>query len=591
MNKEVILLVADTENNVPQENEEIKEYVTEVWGCGYGEVGGNKVNIFNDIDKMFDDIVSKYGKFYDIKIYFHNLAWDGMLILDNLCRNHGFTRGSGYKVKNKEFITMISDKGQWYKMIFKWKKYTIELVDSLKILPFSVDAIAKGFDTNHKKLKGEIDYTLTRYKGWDITEEEKSYIENDIFVIMEALEKVRDYGLLDHLTIGSACLDFYKQMMGKTFKILFPVLDEELDSEIRKSYRGGWCYVNPKFEDKIIEGVDGYTFDVNSLYPYSMHGKTLEGDDKHIYPVGLPIARIQNDDDLEKYYDKCFFVKLRTHFKIKNGYLPFIQIKKSMFKENEYITDSKTVVEITLTKPDFELFMEHYYVDYMEIVDGWVFEGTVGIFDKYIDYWFEKKAEATRTGNKTLRQLSKLFLNNLYGKFSSRLTADSKVAYFEDGKVKWQIDYDTKNGVYIPAGAYCTAYARCKTVKAAQANYDVFCYADTDSIHCVGEAIGLQIDPVMLGAWANESRWDSARFVRQKTYVERVVIEDGEECEPYWNLKAAGCPDECKNNIVALYGDDLLNGFTYGLCVGGKLSRKTVQGGCILVKTTFRIIK
>ena len=540
---------------------------------------------------MLDSIVHTYGKIYDIKMYFHNLAWDGQLIMDHLCRDLGFKETYKKYPCTKEFKTMISDKGQWYRFEVVWKKHKITFVDSLKILPFSVDSIAKGFGTKHQKLKGSIDYTIKRYKGWNITETEKRYIENDIFVIMEALKAVEEYGLLEYLTIGSCCLDFYKNMMGKKFGIYFPKLDAGLDKEIRKSYRGGWCYVNPMFEDIKIENVNGYTEDVNSLYPYSMHSKVLEGDDNHVYPVGMPIARIQNEEDLEKYYDKCFFVKLKVKFRCKDGYLPFIQIKKSIFKDNEYIRDSKTIVEITLTKPDFELFLKHYDFDYFEIVDGWVFNNVEGIFDAYIDYWFEKKAEATKTGNKVLRQLAKLFLNNLYGKFSSRLSADSKRPRFEDNKIKWDIIKDTKDGVYIPAGAFCTAYARCKTVKAAQANYEIFCYADTDSIHCVKEPRGIQVDGVKLGAWANEACWDRARFVRQKTYIEHIVKEDCEECEPYWNVKAAGCPDSCKDNIVEKHGDDIIDNFTYGLEVDGKLSRKTVQGGCILVETTFRIVK
>lgn len=592
MKKPEIILVADTESVVPQKNETLDNFKTEIWGCGYAELGGDEVFIFNRIDAMLDDIYYKYGKLFDVKIYFHNLAWDGQLILDHLIRKHGFSRGNNQRLSKKEYWTMISDKGQWYRFNFKWKRCSFNLVDSLKILPFSLDAIAKGFGTKHKKLKGEIDYRIKRYEGWKITDEERKYLENDVFIMAEALKAVEPYGLLDHLTIGSTCLDYYKTMMGKAFKIYFPFIGEELDAEIRKSYRGGWCYVNPIYENHELTDVDGFTYDVNSLYPYSMSSHVLEGDEKHIYPVGLPIAVIENESDLEKYEDYCYFVKINTKFKVKKNHLPFLQIKRSIFKENEYIKDSEVIVQMTLTKPDFELFLEHYDIEYLDIVEGWVFEGAEGLFDKYIDEWFEKKAEATRTGNKVVRQLSKLFLNNLYGKFSSSLNANSKIPFFEDDKIKWKVDMGVKKGVYIPVGAYCTAYARCKTVRAAQKNYFQFCYADTDSIHCIGQADGLQVDGVKLGAWANESRWDMARFVRQKTYTEHVVEEDGEKVdEPYWNIKAAGCPEECKKNMLCDDEREFLHKFTYGLEVDGKLGRKTVAGGCILIETTFRIVK
>ncbi|WP_207644978.1 hypothetical protein, partial [Clostridioides difficile] len=59
--------------------------------------------------------------------------------------------------------------------------------DSLKILPFSVDAIADSLKTKFKKLKGTIDYTVDRYSGWNITSTEQKYIDNDVLIMAEAM--------------------------------------------------------------------------------------------------------------------------------------------------------------------------------------------------------------------------------------------------------------------------------------------------------------------------------------------------------------------------------------------------------------------
>lgn len=65
--------------------------------------------------------------------------------------------------------------GQWYYIIIKKNNKIIEIRDSLKLLPFSLESIGKSFDTEHKKLKME--YEGYRYAGCEITPEEQAYIK------------------------------------------------------------------------------------------------------------------------------------------------------------------------------------------------------------------------------------------------------------------------------------------------------------------------------------------------------------------------------------------------------------------------------
>ena len=118
----------------------------------------------------------------------------------------------------------------------------------------------------------------------------------------------------------------------------------------------------------------------------------------------------------------------------------------------------------------------------------------------------------------------------------------------EDGVLgfKMQEAHDKVAG-YIPIGAAITAYARRFTITAAQANYEHFVYADTDSIHCnclPSEVKGISVHPVNFCCWKTESTWNEGLFVRQKTYIEHVVEEDLEPCEPYYTVKAAGLPSK-----------------------------------------------
>ena len=134
----------------------------------------------------------------------------------------------------------------------------------------------------------------------------------------------------------------------------------------------------------------------------------------------------------------------------------------------------------------------------------------------------------------------------------------------EDGSIGFctMNDNDKKPG-YIPIGSAITSYARCFTITAAQANYHGvdkpgFIYADTDSIHCdipKEQLKGVKLDSVNFGCWKMESEWDYGIFVRAKTYVEHITVEDGEEVEPYFNVKCAGMPDKCKD----LFLDNVLD--------------------------------
>lgn len=622
--KTPLYIAADTESTQPQTVYDVPDFTTVPWALGYALVdpdGERKVIISQRVRTFLDDIKSEADKRFNTVapvVYFHNLAWDGSLLLDTLMSVYRFHETKRkYGVGRNEFRSLISDMGSWYRLVVNWKGCEIEFRDSLKILPMKLEKLCKDFDVEHKKLVGSIDYTIKRNADWQITDAERRYFENDILGLAECLQIAEKEGLCARLTIGSLCLNMYKEMMGKKFETLFPKLSDDLDKALRRAYRGGWCIVGKKNENKVMKDVDGYVYDVNSLYPYSMFGASLPGDREHVYPVGQPIAHLidPSAEELSEYSVYPGYFRINVDFELKPNHLPFIQIKKSRYRDNEYIERTDNIEDITVTKEDYILMKEQYYFNYIEIKEAWFFYGKKGIFDEYINYWYKIKEQATIEGNKAKRAIAKLFLNNLYGKMSTSPNGGQKIPHYDarSERIKWQIVDDEKDTVYIPAGAYITSYAKGKTIRAAQANYDIFDYADTDSLHCHGKAKGLIVDPVKLGAWANESRYDMARYVRQKTYIEHITYQDGKPVVPHMDIKAAGCPESVKTRIQykvdidkeLTYADDdldkkhplnepytpdeMLDRFTFGLKESGKMARKTVTGGNILYNTTFEI--
>lgn len=559
--------------------------------------------IGNDIDSFFDFLKDKNSV-----VYFHNLKFDGEFILSYLL-SHGYQYSQTRE--SKTFDTLITDDGLFYsitvyfeKLNKKYKKVVI--YDSLKKLPFKVSVIAKAFELADQK--GSIDYKAHRERGHVLTEEEKEYIIKDCRIVAQALKIQFSKGLVK-MTNASDAMSNYKEIIGKaTFEKWFPVLPFELDADIRQAYKGGFTYLNPRFRNKRVNS--GVVLDVNSLYPWVMYTKLL--------PYGYPMyfeGEYQQDD---KY--PLFICRMRCSFKLKPGHIPTLQLKNNRsFVETEYLTTSNgEIVDMTLTSVDLQLLKDHYILKNEEYDCGWKFKAAHGMFQDYIDYWMHIKE--TTTG--AMRQLAKLMLNSLYGKFATNPKAYQKACYLDaDGVVRYEVIKDEKTAkkygvkppelrdpVYTAMGCFITAYAREKTIRSAQSVYDRFIYADTDSLHLTGDVLpeGLEVHPTHLGAWKHEGTFCDSLYIRAKTYMETMVENKAASLKVYcsamgkaddisvvwlngdvvtWHetkVTCAGMPDNVKELVT-------YENFHSGSTFEGKLMPRRYKGGIVLMETTFTI--
>lgn len=552
-----------------------------VWaGCAVDIETLETVHLSNSIESFFEWLQDK-----NTVCYFHNLKFDGEFILAYLLRN-GFKYSQ--KPKDKTFSALITDGGVWYSLtvIFKKEKKHYKKVvfyDSLKKLPFKVATIAKAFNLPDEKLV--IDYKAPRAVGHVLTEEEKQYIVNDCRIVANALQIQFGQGL-KKMTNASDALSYFKkgQLMEKYFERFFPTFPVELDSFIRKAYKGGYVYLNPKHKNR--RGLKGITFDVNSLYPSVMYNSLL--------PYGYPVYFEGEPETTDDY--PLFIVHLKCRFNVKKDHLPTIQLKNNRaYVETEYLTTSRVKlgnvvidepVDLTLTNVDLDLFLDHYDVEDLVYIKGLKFRGRDDFFREYIDYWM--KVKETSTG--AIRQLAKLMLNSLYGKFATNPRADVKIPVFDDDGeiVRYEVlteknaerlgcdAPELRDPVYTAMGAFITAYAREKTIRSGQAVYDRFIYADTDSLHLIGHDVpeGIDVHATRLGAWKNEGIFHDSKFIRAKTYME--TTDEGTK------VTCAGMPDNVKEKVTY---DNFKSGSTFD----GKLMPKRVKGGVVLVETTFTI--
>lgn len=536
-----------------------------------------------DIDSFINycSLINESSSFY-----FHNLKFDGEFIIYYLL-THGFVHVNEKKLGVNQFSTIISDLNVFYCIKVKFKEEVIiSFFDSLKLLNFSVEEVAKAFNLSIKKL--EIDYKAKREKGHKITDEEKEYLKHDVMIMSLALEKMFEMKIT-RMTIASNAMNFFKDTISKKrFEEWFkpPLYDKDL----RQAYKGGFTYLNEIYRGKEVK--EGIVLDVNSLYPSVMYyspmpyGEGIYFDGKYV-PDKLYNLYIQN---------------ITCQFRIKKDMIPTIQIKNNLsFVPTEYLSSSNgESINLTLTNVDLKLFLEHYDIYDVSYNWGWKYKSSTKIFKSYIDYWNELKVKATKEGNKPLRTIAKLMLNSLYGKFAASPEGRSKIPYLDNNIVKYKLsELEERTAYYLPISIFITSWARDKTIRSAQALYHRFIYADTDSLHLEGTDIpeNLLISDTELGKWKIESTFKRGKYLRQKCYIEDVVTpvdeiekfkKENPEClhlvskDSIINIVCAGMPKGCYKNVT-------WENFDYGSVFDGKLGVKHTDGGIVLVDTTFTI--
>jgi DNA polymerase type B, organellar and viral len=501
------------------------------------------------------------------------------------------------------FTVLISDMGDFYTIRVHWENgFVTEFRDSYKKLPIPVERIAR--DWKMDVTKGDIDYEAPRPVGYVPTDDERDYIKRDVLIVARALGQSLATGA-GKLTVGADALTDFKRGLGaKKFLRTFPTLSYAMDAEIRRAYRGGFTYADPRYTGRVLTGanlngpasiqvsgqkLEGMVLDVNSLYPSVMYSQPI--------PYGEPEFISGRVDPTPSHPLTIFAVTFTA--KLKPNHIPCIQIKGNLrFVPTDYLSEVEEPTTLMMTNVDWELMNDHYDVEVYAWEGGWRFKCATGLFDEYIDRWMRIKMNSQGG----IREIAKLHLNALYGKFATNPNVTGKFPVLtEEGIVRLQLGPEEQRApVYTAAGVFITSYARDVTIRAAQANFDAFAYADTDSLHLMGRnPVGVRVHPSELGAWKHEYDFDAAYYIRAKAYFERDV--DGG-----FHNAVSGIPTPISKLLTF---DDLHPGTevfvrkidgtyvkhteatdaTAGVLVHGKLIPKTVPGGVVLSDVPYEL--
>ena len=537
---------------------------TEVWLYAISDKEGNILNYGFTIKDFMKYVKNKLNGYI---IYFHNLKFDGSFILNWILNKNIPYKEKIFSTDTQCYNTLISEEGQFYQIVLHFNaKQEVRFQDSLKILPFKVRKIAEdfGLEWNGEDLrKLKIDYN-----DYTVDKTKLDYVFNDVRVVALALNQVKNEGMVN-MTTASCAYNSYINNMYFT-DVFFPELDEKFLIEWREAYRGGRSQVNPMYANAILHNVKRY--DVNSMYPYVMYTKQL--------PIGKPIKI----DKIDEYNFELY--KIEVKFTLKEGHLPTLLKKNFVFGGGTYYENLDNLETIWISSIDYKLLLKHYDIECIVFLEMWGFETVDFLFKKYIDKWYAIKNR--EKGAK--KQVAKLMLNSLYGKFGSNCQGRSKLPLLdEDGSLTFKnTEVQKMRKYYLPIAIAIVSYAHeiiddaiCST------GVDKFVYCDTDSVHTLGDLPVEMIDNKKLGKFKLESVELISKYVRQKTYVYKELNDKG---NIEYTITCAGMNDDCKAFALEKFGDDIFTKFQQGFEIKGKkLVPKQVKGGTILVETSFKI--
>lgn len=479
-----------------------------------GKLSYTNINCYDDIKVVNIKEYLEIMRIENLVNYCHNIKVECAELIPYLIKN-GFKNNVKGRLKRKEFRKVESEDGSVFELRFNYKGTNIKIYDSQKILNFNIEDLKNDF---------------LHLKNIEL---------QDLTIVAKSLKIMFEKGYTKKTMSGNA-YDIWKKGMftenGEINQIklnnIIPKLDIKVDDFIRKSYKGGWTYLNRHYDKN---KKSGFTFDVNSLYPYVMYTQLL--------PWGEPIefyGKYKKDKEYPLYIQEVRF----DYLSLKKKKVPCAngkgigQLIEQKFIENE------SNITMCITNIDLELIKKSYDYGKIEYFKGYKFRATKKLFTKYIDYFMKIKENSTGTE----RQIAKLFLNSLYGKFASKVKRPIyETKLDEDGvEVRDIVGYD-KNGqmYYTPLSCFISSYARTITINAANKNYKYFIYADTDSIHLnckkISKVKGIKIHDKKLGCWKLEKVFSDSVFIGSKCY--------GEYDENGWEFKVAGLPKSACDKI------------------------------------------
>lgn len=438
------------------------------------------------------------------EIWVHNLSYDGEFILWDAIK-------AGFKIaydlnprdKHHGVIELRQDLSGILSLTLWTKGRRVTFRDSLRIFRCKLAELPKtcGFeDIDHKE--DAIDYEAIRPRNHKKTPEEASYQAHDVTVLMRAMQWIRSFAAKGN-TVGAIAMNEFKKSLAK--KSPFTPLTQEEREILKSLYSGGVVHCPPATAGRWLHGLKGRVYDRNSMYPAECD-KPLPVAVK-AWHIGLP--RI--------IWSGCWAVHVIARgLRLREGCFPTL-ITPFTGAARSYIP----VIDKWIFCDEWARVRQSYDIEAYDEVESVEFE-TEEFAREFVDKWY-----AIKQLNDGRRTFSKYVLNNLTGKWGEnsqheevrRVATPNAIVGYRHNEYSGE-----NNWAFMPAVARVTSTSRMALADAAAAGgIDHLMYTDTDSVHFDDADLpDHMVDGHRLGAWKREAVFDSALYIKPKTYAETL---------------------------------------------------------------------
>ena len=304
-----------------------------------------------------------------------------------------------YNHMKKDHWQCVGDFCKGHTLIFKFKlkNYRIEFVNIQNYFNVPVKIIGQSIGLP----KLDVDFKAVNDK------ELLTYCKRDVEIIFKAFRDlylfIRDnkFGSIPYTAPGVAFSCYTHSFMPKQINVHInePVLELE-----RKAYYGGRCECfligRPRLEMY-------YKVDINSMYPYIMK---INDYPVKLIQVGYDVC-LQAILKVSPLY--CFIAK--CEIETDDPVYAYRNNGKLIFPTGRFIT--------YLTTPSLLFGIKNGHVKKVSMLACYK---KANIFNKFVDYFYNKRLAFRTSNNPAFAYLCKILLNSLYGKFGQRA---SRVVY------------------------------------------------------------------------------------------------------------------------------------------------------------------
>lgn len=470
----------------------------------------------------------------DINTYLHSIGPDVRMLtfVHNLAFEFQYVSGIWHFEPEDIFATDLRSPLYCY-------LNQIEMRCSYRLSGYDLETWADEMRVDHRKMDGDLDYSVKRYSWTELTEDEMRYCVNDVMAVVECVERTMHLEADTLYSLPYTATGYIRRRVKQTLKMwgvdAVHSMDTTLDTydHLRQAFRGGDTHANRYWLDGIWGDVSSY--DRSSSYPdvicHCMFPMTTFRPEP---PTMAQFQKLLDNGRAVLLKVKFWGIELRDK-RSGDPYIPLSKCREKGFEfphpvefhpvDGEPFTfpledDNGRILkagycEMAMTDVDFEIIQDQYtwIREEIEWMDSARYDKLPKpLIDVVIDLYKEKTAlKGKRTGDPAEDELIKVryahvkaLLNAIYGLFATKVI-NAPITFQDELDEIWKIgDYD-RPALYDKAletircqyswSVWVTAHARKRLFdgirlaeqKDGEDRVWSFIYCDTDSVKARGK--------------------------------------------------------------------------------------------------------